>query len=589
MRSIFLITLFTLTWFIGTMSLSAQELILNDTFGEKNDSTIKITTPFDRIPLTGYMPVTVKIDNKTNKARNWKLDFLSSNESYKSNPAGMRTFHDVTAKENSTATYEFLVPIQPSFQRSWLGSKDLAVESGFFQGSHSDQSSKDWPFILISKDLHTANGSRLDNVVSKKLSSRHGGTSSFGGSFDPALLLEDWRAYIGYEIIMMTDADWQICPPGSRNAIRQWIIMGGRLLIGNTLTTTKLYNLDLDIKTDADKKALGMGEVKLFKVNSTDLEVDEKKIIDDIQKNNYYHILGQSYRDDFSKKWSLQKLFGKRDFKIGLIVFAMLLFGILVGPINLFVFAKEGKRHKLFVTTPIISAAASLFFIVIILFQDGFGGKGIREAIIEIGVSGDNNTYIHQEQIARTGVLLSSKFTIEEPVFISPVSIDKSRWSRFHNDNENKHNFRLQLVDQKTELSGDWFKSRSEHAHVLATVRPSRGRVEFDLTSGFPKATSSLSYPLKNLTFRNNKGEFFQAAELPATGTVTLQKIPDTDFTNHKTEVTKNFSNRNVKRLQRLLERPNSFSAIADSAEQIDSLDSIRWSGNRSIITGTNN
>ncbi|NIP92090.1 MAG: hypothetical protein GWO24_00865, partial [Akkermansiaceae bacterium] len=85
-------------------------------------------------------------------------------------------------------------------------------------------------------------------------------------------------------------------------------------------------------------------------------------------------------------------------------------------------------RHRLFITTPLISLGASLLLVVLILFQDGFGGSGQRVTLMEIGP--ENTAYLSQEQIARTGVLLKTGFTTTEHGYFSPVMIKDSRWAR---------------------------------------------------------------------------------------------------------------------------------------------------------------
>ena len=43
----------------------------------------------------------------------------------------------------------------------------------------------------------------------------------------------------------------------------------------------------------------------------------------------------------------------------------LIAFGIIVGPVNLFVIARQGRRHRLFWTTPLISLIASLLLIAL--------------------------------------------------------------------------------------------------------------------------------------------------------------------------------------------------------------------------------
>src|SRR5690606_18267044 len=115
----------------------------------------------------------------------------------------------------------------------------------------------------------------------------------------------------------------------------------------------------------------------------------------------------------------------------GLFVVVLIAFGLLVGPVNLFVFAKSGQRHRLFITTPIISLATCALLILLILIQDGTGGRGERIVLMEVRPDADENrAYLHQEQVSRTGVLLGSSFELKESAVISPVPLADSPWTR---------------------------------------------------------------------------------------------------------------------------------------------------------------
>ena len=61
-----------------------------------------------------------------------------------------------------------------------------------------------------------------------------------------------------------------------------------------------------------------------------------------------------------------------------LLIGFILVFAVLVGPVNLFWLADASRRHRLFWSTPLISVAASLLLVGVIALQDGFGGSGER-------------------------------------------------------------------------------------------------------------------------------------------------------------------------------------------------------------------
>ncbi len=74
--------------------------------------------------------------------------------------------------------------------------------------------------------------------------------------------------------------------------------------------------------------------------------------------------------------WGLRDKVGSFTVHTGLILSFVLVFGALIGPVNLFVFARGKKRFRLFWTTPLISIIASVALIVGILLTDGIGGSG---------------------------------------------------------------------------------------------------------------------------------------------------------------------------------------------------------------------
>ncbi len=571
--------------------LHAEHVLTNEILDEKTNSRLEIKTNFKRIPVIGYVPVTVSAENNTNQNYDWKFQFRSTANTYSSDNSGVHSNYSFESKKNTTGNRELLIPVEADIQSRYNSRREINVKSGAsITGSHYDDITDEWLSILLSKSLFVANASKLDGELAK-IKSRSAGGATFAGDFDPALLTGDWRGYIGYDVIIMNDLDWDATPSAARNAIRQWLVMGGRLLFYTTKGSFNVSSLDVGIKENVRESILGMGSIKIMPMEKSDLSLKEVEVVNEVQNSNYYKSLQQSLQSDYETSWDLQKHFGNRSFNYVTIFLSLLAFAIAIGPVNLFWLAKDGQRHKLFITTPIISAVASLIFLGVIFWQDGTGGKGHRIAIVELGAKDDNNIYIHQEQLARTGVLFDTNFTIDEPVLITPVPLAPTAWTRYTTtaSDSKPPNLKLNINGEKTECSGDWFLSRSEHAHVLATARPSRERIEFKVENGKVTATSQLTYPLTNITFRGDNNDYYQAAILEPGQTTELLKIAEAAWTTHKAEIIKYYSTRNTARLERLTDRPNSFSAISEKAPLIESLKSINWKQSRAIITGTLN
>ena len=286
--------------------------------------------------------------------------------------------------------------------------------------------------------------------------------------------------------------------------------------------------------------------------------------------------------------WPLQDVFGERSFNPVFFILILIAFGIIVGPVNLFVFAKSGQRHRLFITTPIISLTASALLIFIIIFQDGFGGKGQRIALIEVQPE-ENTAYIQQQQIARTGVLLKTSFETKANEIISPVVLDESRWARITPRNGGgESRYRITFGDKNThELSGDWFKSRSEYGHLATSVQATRGRLELLSAIGPPTVTSTFDFPLQKIYYLDRSGGIWQSAGPLASGRKTqLSPCPEVDFNKWLRERNDELDLDSKKRLGLVAEREGHFIALANEGPFINTLPSLNWKDSIALITG---
>jgi hypothetical protein len=213
---------------------------------------------------------------------------------------------------------------------------------------------------------------------------------------------------------------------------------------------------------------------------------------------------------NYFAKWQLPQIVGVFTVHGWLIFGFMLVFGVLVGPVNLFYFAGPQRRHRLFWTTPLISLSGGVLLALVMILQDGIGGNGARR-VLAILCPEQKKTAIIQEQVSRTGVLLGTAFTIPEPVWITPIKLeDVSVFNPLTN--------RIQQLNESGDhRSGDWFSSRAVQAQLIQAVRPFRGAVEFyPHEGGAPSVISSLATPLHELFVVDDLGKIWTAQDLVA-------------------------------------------------------------------------
>lgn len=559
--------------------VKAQETMIREVFDAKTDTHVEVLALFSEPPRSGFFPVRVKIANNLNSDRSIGLDFKSTTR-YDDRLQTQSSF-SFTAPAGKTVTRDIMVPVCVTINSGSGGDQGsitvtLGGSLGFAKNTIRNETSITMPSVLLSEALFTANASKLDDEVKARSSTGRYGSHNFAGKFDPKQLPSDWLAFSGYDSVIMTDKDWSNVPASGRNAILSWVNLGGQLAIfaqgGTTLST-------LGIPEDT-----GYGSCKIETIGS-DLIVSPQSTLDLVSSYNPVNQISKSIDKDYDGIWPLQNLFGGKDFNYGLFIMVLVLFGILVGPVNLFVLAKSGQRHKLFITTPIISLGASLLLIALIIFQDGFGGDGMRRVLMEVRPDGGQNAaFLHQEQVSRTGILSSASFKVDPACMMSPVPIAQSRWTRFTNRYDSKGSFNLVPSGGKMEGSGDWWQSRSEHGHALSAVISTRGRIEG--TSNPGEFVSTFDFPLETLYFLDANKQWHRAESI-TTGKPFITTPVNASMAEPELAKEANaFATRNQGILERAKKRLGHFVAITTHAPGIDTLQGIRWKETRTVITG---
>ena len=575
----------------------------------KIKTELRISSLLDELPTSGYYSIRVYINNDAKINRTWRFNFVSTDSDPPSEGNELRSSFSVPCDAKSSTQIDLMVPLVTIYRDSYGASAILEIEvqaPAPLPNSHErieTEVEESWPSVMIGEELYTRNGNALEHAVSSSISGgstsppgisgRHrggyagAGSLEFGAAFDPKSMSNDWRAYSGYDACLLTENEWEDLPVGAKTALLKWNRMGGALFIYTRDSSTTLATLSIDKEGTEQRSAdLGWGTIRLkLLLRDGLLPPDEtvKMVLDSVNLTggNRLHNL----RNNFRSSWPLQTAFGSKTAHIFFFIFILIIFGILVGPVNLFVFARAGRRHKLFITTPIISLGASALLVVLILFQDGLGGRGQRIILHEVGP--DNSAYLSQEQIARTGVLLNTSFTTSDHGYLSPVMISNSRWARVTLDNEGgRGRYNVALEEDGLKVTGDWFQSRSEHGHIFETIRPSRGRINLVSTGSAPVVNSTFEFPLETLFYRDAKDDLWRADDVQQGRNTTLNSVTSALFDGWFKSEAARFAAKNKERLNLMETRSTRFFATSSKAPGIDTLDSLNWSETRTFLTG---
>lgn len=561
-----------------SLTLSAQETMIRQVYDPKTDTHVEVTALFSQPPGNGFFPVRVKIANNLQNARSIQLRFRCR-ANYDDKLQTRSTF-GFTAEAGKTVTRDILVPLSPT-QASYMSYPNVTVELGGSLGSAENtirnEIAPDMPSVLMSEALFTPNASSLDAQRRKGPASSYYTHSSttFAAKCDPKQLPSEWQAFSGYDSVLLTDTDWTQMPASSRNALISWMNLGGQLVIHSP---TSAGAASLGIPADP-----GLGSFSIRSIGS-DLKLEPEATLKLVDSGNPVRVRQAANRSDYNTAWALQTRFGSIAFRYGLFIAVLVIFGILVGPVNLFVFAKSGRRHRLFVTTPLISLAASMVLIALIIFQDGFGGHGMRRVLMEVRPdAGRNAAFLHQEQVSRTGILLGSRFTVDPLCYLVPVAIPRSQWARF-TENDATGSFNLQPRDGKMDADGDWWQSRSEHGHALSAVIPTRGRIE--RTAKPDEFVSTFDFPIRKLYYLDQSGKWHRGEAIETGKPFQLTPVEAAMVEPELAGEGNAFTLRNRLMFERAKNRPDHFIAITDQAPGIDTFAGIRWKETRGVVTG---
>ena len=378
---------------------------------------------------------------------------------------------------NSTGTFEVLVPVPISSNK---GNTTLNVgvtgpgfgnSGGFFAYIYSNNGGNRTPFALIGKGL-------LGNIGLGPLQSycKDQGREFFGSEVDLTNASSDWRAYSGAAVILLGDSEWLGLSSAQRGALCDYVSQGGHLTVFTTSTQASPTGLQLP-DFQGKPGAYGFGTISLETTQA--FPPDAYSLAEAVQRNPAN--LGQNVDEGFST-WGLRPLVGTIVVSAVFILSFVVLFGGLVGPVNLFVFATGKNRFRLFWTTPLISLLASIALVAGILLTDGLGGRGEQLIAIYSLPASDRETVI-QEQVSRTALLFSNQWRSDQNYLITPIS-DQAMKNAMARDGSRTYAGNRDLSDSPdtyhqtgNEFSGNWFRSRSVSGQYLQAVRPSRAAI----------------------------------------------------------------------------------------------------------------
>lgn len=494
-----LVALVTLSILLpGTGSFAGEQVFRHD-YREHPGTFVEIQSVFGAAAKQGSLPYRITIRNQSGKSRVWTVAMSEGNHG---RPLTTRTTHRIEVEDGSEVVREVTLPFAPAFLAYDYRSLNVEVSAPGLPAESrqtGEQTPQTRPLIGISKALAQRSLTRLDQEVRDENSSN----PYFAKLFEPGHLPSDWLGYTGLDLLMLDEPAWRSLAAAQRQALVAWIRLGGRLdLFSESAIDPSSLGLPLDPPARPGSHAtLSLGRIYFRTWDGDELPGSLLAAYRDAPQ------VSEALNADFQKDWELQKRFGTKHFNPTLVFFLLLAFAILVAPVNLFYLAKPGRRHRLFITTPLISVATCVLIVLLILFIDGIGGKGRRVVLADLQPApGETRVYLSQEQISRTGVMVTSGFETGRPYDLSPVNLLPSHFNPLSQYGRRFATFEI----NGGRFEGEFFRSRSEQAFAVRAAEPARARIESaGEENGVPVLVSNLAQEITAFHFRDARGDLW--------------------------------------------------------------------------------
>lgn len=545
------------------------------------DTFVEIQSVFGAVSKQGSLPYRITIRNHSGRTRVWTARLSEGNYGRRLNTSASFA---IEVENGAEVAREVALPFAPSFLAYDYRNLDITVSASGLPTetrNFGEQTPQSFPMLAMSKALARRSLARLDDLVKTE----NTGNPHFAKPFDPAQLPSDWIGYTGLDALLLDEPAWKALASAQRQALVAWIRLGGRLdLYGEKEIDPASLDLPLSDPGGRDPGwSLSLGRIHFHTWDGR--EVPENHLA-------FFRNLPQASAEldqEFGRGWKLLTEFGTKEFNPLLVFLLLLVFAILVAPVNLFYLAKPGRRHRLFVTTPIISVSTCLLIILIIFFIDGVGGNGRRVVLADLEPGeNENRLYVTQEQISRTGVMVTPGFAPGRNYDVNPVNLPASQFNPFSQHGERTSTF--ERSDGR--YGGEFFRSRSEQAFSLRAAEPGRARIEYrGEEGGEPVLVSNLAQEILDFHYRDAKGGNWI---MPAGGVVgpgqrvPLVKSAQAQWPAWIEETVSRFSQSRQARIRALRDPRRFFARLRDpDAFALPTHPGIRWQKTELLLTGT--
>lgn len=507
-------------------TLRAQDATHNVPMVSGAKADIRLTVPGGRAAQRGFLTMKARIANRLPEEATWEFSLTSAPSFFRGGMGQeLRSTHRLTVPAETTREFFVFVPVV-TFDTGSGGNSLRGEVSGpeVATGTIYLNLGYGWGNVLGPMAMGPGLIAPWRTVVEAHVGTRRPATRASGGvraaapmgmappaiidqamgrvsSLDPATLPADWRVWSPFNVVMLQTDTWERLDAARKEALQAAVVFGLRLVL-----------VPPDQRDEMEKKALGTSHIITLDGPLDPTRLNTLRALDLFDRNGGGRALAPLVNEGF---WAIPSREWEVPVGRGWLTAFVIGFGLLIGPVNVFFFAKAGRRHRLFFTVPAISLAAAAALMAMIMVKDGFGGEGSRRAVVVL-MPERNQAAVFQKQVSRTGLLGGRSFAL-------PADVLMERGAEGTAANASV------MVREGEMASGDWFASRVIQTHELTRLWPTRERIELlppvagAPADAAPVVQSTVGTVLRDFGYRDQGGRYWVAAELPPGVKTTLR------------------------------------------------------------------
>lgn len=482
----------------------------------------------------GYRPFNVRITNRSTSASHL-VEIVIPNRSYsQSGNVLTELSRSVEVSPNSTVGLDLFQPAVPIYANdqasvrvdgrnvgethSWSSFRNHAAQMGY--GGGSAGVSGKGPFSILVSSSRSFNQSETQDGL-LEAASPYLTTSARaipGGGVGKLIDWHlsqisisqwpmNWLSYTAYDGIFLDEQEFQSAPPLVQSAIERYVTAGGFLALMNSKISGPPFDVDKIDKKSANyiQSHKGFGEVQLFRMEGASW----------FEGSDYSELLSGLHATELPWKNipdsndanSVFPIVDELRVPIRGFTALMLIFIILIGPVNFFILSKMNKRIWVIWTTPLIAGLTCVILFVYSLISEGVNSKELSRSMVFLDQS--NNQFAYLGTLAYYCPLTPSEgLQFDNSTEVSPW-ISMNRWV--------SGTARSMNWDDGQRLTRGWIAARTPAHFYVRKAGTRRERLEISRDAqGNLIALNGLGSSIEELIYRNEQGERFELTGLEA-------------------------------------------------------------------------